>query len=360
MRNDRIAGTVWYSGGGGGVGILDWFKNRQGQFDPDRVSPEMMEWALDKALTLTNPRLKLLGNCRKRLEPAIETTGGFLREQLATLPAVHFLAPQAWAADPVLRAFFVAPADISKVLGDSDNLRGLFDKHPEVDEAYAVLGMEFKVQQVFGMALQGDTIRRDVAQTSASFSDHRARICDPDEQRLRRVIGVQLFEYLLSQAMFEIGENREERQDLQTRRSLIRNRLSLLQQHGPGLGSMLGEAPAAKSEQARLAAALLENEQQLEALGGGDSVLESELECLADVLGNPQRYIRFDSRRLRLSRMNLVVAEGSAEEAFDIDFAVAELQGARSFTRAFVLGRVPRTELPPRKSINFDNAARYL
>jgi hypothetical protein len=219
------------------MGILDWFKNRQEQFDPDHVSPEMMDWAVEKAVTVTNPKLKLLPDCRKLLEPAIETTARFLRPQLLSLPAAQLLAPGVWSADPVLRAFFVAPADIQQVLGDSDNLRELFDNHPEIDaSAYAALGMRFKVQQVFGMALQGDTVRRDVAQTSASFSDHRARLCESDERRLRRAIGVEIFEYLLTQAMFRIGEYREERQDLQTSRSLMRSRLRLLQQHGPGLG----------------------------------------------------------------------------------------------------------------------------
>ena len=37
------------------MGILDWFKNRPGQFDPDRVSAEMVRGAVEKAMTLTNP-----------------------------------------------------------------------------------------------------------------------------------------------------------------------------------------------------------------------------------------------------------------------------------------------------------------
>lgn len=342
------------------MGILDWFRNRQGEFDPDRVSAEMLDWAAEKAIALTNPKLKLLPACGKRLAPAIETTIKFLRAQIAALPAVHTLSSKAWPDDPVLRAFFVAPADIDAVLGGSDNLRALFDENPELDEACAVLGMAFKLQPVFGMALHGDKVQRDVAQTSASFSDHQARLCDRDELRLRRVIGVEVFEYLLSQAMSEIGEDRVERQDLQTSRSLMRTRLRLLQQHGPGLGSMLGEAPAAQGEQARLAAELLENERQLDALGGGDSVLEAELECLVDVLGNPQRYLHFDSQHLRLNRMNLVLDESSTEAGADIDFAVAELTGSMPMSRAFILARVARAELPPAKKMNFDDASRYL
>jgi hypothetical protein len=315
---------------------------------------------MDKAIALTNPKLKLLPDCRKRLAPAIETTIRFLRAQIVTLPAVHILSSKAWPDDPVLRTFFVETADIQAVLGGSDNLRALFDQNPGLDEAYAVLGMAFKLQPVFGMALHGTTVQRDVAQTNASFSDHRARLCDSDELRLRRVIGVQVFEYLLGQAMTEIGEDRLERQDLQTSRSLMRTRLRLLQQHGPGLGSMFGEGPAAQSEQARLEAELLENEKQLEALGGGDSILEAELECLVDVLGNPQRYIHFDSKHLRLNRMNLVLDEGSTEAGADVNFSVAELTGSIPMTRAFILARVPRAELPPAKKMNFDDASRYL
>lgn len=341
------------------MGILDWFKKRAGKFDPDRMSGEMLGWAMEKAVALTNPRLKLLPGFERRLAPAIETTVAFLRAQVAMLPAIHLLAEKAWSSDPILRAFFVASLDIQAVVGASENLRTLFDRHLELDEAYAVLGMEFRLQPVFGMALNGHTVQRDVAQTAASFSDHRASLCDRDPERLRRVVGVAVFEYLLAQALSEIGEERSERQDLQTSRSLIRTRLRLLQQHGPGLGSMFGSAPAAKSEQARLSAELLENEQQLDALGG-DSVLEAELECLVDVLGNPQRYVHFESRRLRLNQMNLVLDENSAETAADIDFAVIELSGHLAMRRAFIQARVPRAELPPAKKMNFDDASRYL
>lgn len=239
------------------MGILDWFKNRAGQFDPDRASDELVRWAVEKAITLTNPRLKLLANCHQRLTPAVETTIAFLRAQVQALPPVRPVSSTVWSSDPALRAFFVAPSDIPTVLGRSDNLR-------------------------------------------------------------------------------------------------------LLQQHGPGLGSMFGEAPAAPSEQARLEAELLENERQLVAIGGGESALEAELECLKAVLENPQRCLRIEPRRLRLSPMNLVLEENSTDPAASVDFALAHLSGSPPMRRAFVLARVARTELPSVQKINFDEATRYL
>ncbi|MBK8890717.1 MAG: hypothetical protein IPN75_10105 [Dechloromonas sp.] len=138
--------------------------------------------------------------------------------------------------------------------------------------------MAFTEQRVFGLGLHGEMVQRGVAQLTVNFSDHKPRLCGPDEAVLRRVIGVEIFEYLISRALSEIGAERSERQELQANRSLIRARLRLLQQHGPGLGSMLGEAPADASQQARLEAELLDNERQLETMGGGEAVMEGELE----------------------------------------------------------------------------------
>ena len=345
---------------GDSMGILDWFKNRPGQYDPDRASAELIQWAVDKAVTLINPRLKLVSNYQKRLQPALEITIAFLRVQLSTLPVIHQLSPNSWASDNALRAFFVAAADISSVIGRSNNLRTLFDKFPELDEASLVLGMAFDEQKTFGMALHGDMVQRDVAQTSVNFSDHRARICSHDEPRLRRIIGVEIYEYLLAHALTEIGEERSERKELQENRSLIRARLRLLQQHGPGLGSMFGAEPAAPSEQAKLTAELAANEKQLEAIGNNENLLESELDCLTKVLSTPGHYIHFEPKHLRLNTMNVVLDESSTDRISDIAFSVAELNGTPPMRRAFVLARVSRSEMPPPQQINFGDAARYL
>jgi hypothetical protein len=246
------------------------------------------------------------------------------------------------------------------VLTHADNLRALFEKHPELDEAYLVLGMAFSQQRVFGLGLHGDTIQRDVAQMTVNFSDHKTRLCGPDETALRRVIGVEIFEYLISRALSEIGAERSERQELQANRSLIRARLRLLQQHGPGLGSMLGEAPAEASQQARLEAELLDNERQLEAMGGGEAALEGEIETLKGVLDNPQNYLSIEPRHLRVSTMNVVLDDASTDSGADVDFAVIELKGAISQHRAFVIARLARTELPPPQSMNYHEAMRYL
>lgn len=341
------------------MGVLDWFKNRPPHLDPERLSDETLLRAIDKAVTLTNPRLKIVRSYQERLMPAVEISVRYLRESMLALPPAIRISETQWASEPVLRAFFANAADIPVALSRSHNLRTLFDKFPELDEAYLILGMTYNERHISGMSLHGDVVQRDIAQTVIDFSSPRTRICGHTDAEVRHLLGTQSFEYLVAQAMMEIGETRSERLELEANRALIRARLRLLQQQGPGLGSVFNVAPLNKGVQVRLEAQLLENENQMEEIGSPQLALEAELECLRGVLEHPERYIRFEKTRLRLSTLNVVVDESSTDVASNIAFSMARLDGVPKVRRAFVLGRLARSELPAAR-INFDDAARYL
>ena len=91
-----------------------------------------------------------------------------------------------------------------------------------------------------------------------------------------------------------------------------------------------------------------------------EALADAELESLTTVLENPQRYLHVETKCLRLSPMNVVIDAASTDAAADVDFGLAGLRGSPPMRRAFVLARVARSELPPPKKINFDDAMRYL
>ena len=341
------------------MGILDWFKNRPSQSDPGRPSDEMTRRAIDKAVTLTNPRLKIVRSYQERLAPAVETSVRYLREKMLELPPVIRISEANWASEPVLRAFFASASEIPAALRQSRNLRTLFDKFPELDEACLVLGMTYNEQQNYGMSLRGDIVQRDVAQTVVDFSVPRTRICGHSDEEVRHLLETQSFEYLVAQSMIEIGEAQSERQELEETRALIRFRLRLLQQQGPGLGSVFDAAPPVLDEQQKLEAQLLENERQMEELSDSQSGLEEELDCLREVLEHPESYIRFERKKLRLSTLNVVLDDTSTDVSSEVEFSLVNLDGVPKVKRAFVLGRLARSELPVAR-INFEDAARYL
>ena len=82
--------------------MLDWFKNRSAQFDPERLTEELRLRAINKAVTLTNPRLKLLDNYQDCLTPVIETSIHYLRSIVRALPPPIPVAPTVWSTTPDL------------------------------------------------------------------------------------------------------------------------------------------------------------------------------------------------------------------------------------------------------------------
>ena len=153
------------------MGILDWFKNRSSLFDADRRSAsrlsqfeaerranEMTLQAIDKAVTLTNPRLKLVRSYQERLAPAVEISVRYIREIILDVPPPIPISAGLWSSEPELRAFFAAASDIPTSLGHSNNLRTLVEKFPSLEEIYLVLGMQISEQTVLGLSLEGNTV----------------------------------------------------------------------------------------------------------------------------------------------------------------------------------------------------------
>ena len=73
----------------------------------------------------------------------------------------------------------------------------------------------------------------------------------------------------------------------------------------------------------------------------------------------PERYIRFEHTRLRLSTLNVVLDGNSSEVASDVVFTMAVLSGVPKEKRAFVIASVARSELPEVK-LDIANAERFL
>lgn len=341
------------------MGLLDWFKTRPSHFDVDAAPDAELHKAIDKALTLTNPRLKLLRSCSERLTPAVRISMEYLRERILALPPAVPISETNWSSTPVLRAFFANASEVPAVLGRSHNVRTFFERFSGVDEAFVVLGMRYNEQHSQGVSLQGEILQRDIAQRVVDFSAPGTRICGHSEYEVRHLLGNQSFEYLVAQAMLEIGEFRSERQDLEESRSLIRARLRMLQMQGPGLGSLFASAPETSSEQVTLESRLLENERQLMAFGHANGVLETELDFLCQVLAAPERYLSFEPTCLHLNTLNVVLDPACSDRASDVEFTMAVLEGVPKVKRAFIIARIHRNDLPPQR-INWAEAERLL
>jgi hypothetical protein len=309
-----------------------------------------------------SPHLRMARRYQGRLEPSVAAAIKYLDDitAMATLPR-EASAP-AWAVDPYIHAFFAAPGDIAPALSRSNDLRAFFNQHPDAGEAYGVLGMAMTEKNILGVALEGETMRRDVVQQTLSFSDHQVRICGRTENELREEVVRRLVEQLGLEGLARASADRGRRGALEQERALLKTRLQLLERQGMGVRAVLGGeggvAPGS-DELERLRQQVADNEAALAGLGIRSDALDRELDQLCAVLSEPSAHLYVESRRFRLNKMNVVLAENSTEAGDDITFQVARIPASPPVMRAFTLVRFARAELLPATSL-LDEAARLL
>ena len=310
--------------------------------------------AIERVVQVANPKLRFARRYRARLAPAVAAALDYVGKLVAALPGAREASAAAWAADPYIHAFFARPDDLAQAFSRAGDLRAHFERHPGAAEAHAVLGMEMTERRALGMALEGEAVRSEVAQTTVSFADHRVRICGESEPALRRELERRLLDQLALEALGRAASDDARRTELEQERALLRTRVKLLERQGAGMRAALAGDALAESELARLQAGLDENSKALDALGVGPQALDAELERLRAILADPSQTLYVSRKSLRLDRLNVVAEAGAA-----LDFEVARVPGDPPLTRAFALVRIPRSALLPPGQL-LDDAARLL
>jgi hypothetical protein len=337
------------------------FLNRLGRAN-DGVAAQDRERvgeSIERIMAL-HPQLRLARQYRKRLAPAVGTSLAYLRELVDAVPAPREASTAAWAVDPYVHAWFAAPDDVASTLSRAAALRAFFDNNSGLPEACAVLGMEMTERHMLGVRQEGDTMRRDVAQTTLSFSDHQVRMCGPGETELRNGIVARLLDQLALEGLARTAADKSRRTALEKERALLKTRLQLLERQGRGIRSVIGGDVAQDlAELERLAAQVEENAQNLAGLGLRDEALDRELEYVRAVFAHPERHLAVSTRRLRLNRMNVVLEGADAQEGEELEFRIASVPTMPPRIRAFSLIRFARTSMLPQRNM-FDEAEQQL
>ncbi|WP_374592735.1 hypothetical protein [Aquabacterium sp.] len=313
--------------------------------------------ALDR-ITESHPRLRLAPRYKARLTPAVERSLDYAHFVARALPAARLASVGAWRDDPMIRAFFASADDVARELSRSHKLQDYFAQHPHEHQAHVLLGMKLTERSAFGVAREGDTYRHDVPRTTWCFSEHHAHVCAADEPSLRTEISRRVLDELALRGLTLIMADRQQRDQLDQDRALLKSRLRLLELRGAGMLATPSR-PATPTDEARLRAALADNERQLAELGGRTDSLSHDLERLHDVLLDPHQYLELFERRARLDALNVLQDDHGRPTGDGLTFSMARFNTAPPQTRTFALVRFPRGELLSPTDL-LDEAARAL
>lgn len=139
---------------------------------PARADPEVRA-AYSRASAIIGPVLSNAQGAERRLTPALIRALAYCDQLVDRLPPAERLAPGSLAKVPALHAIFPAPEMLVETIGCSPQIRAYIDASPGFgdEEIHALLAARRRDRHVFGVALDGETMRRDVAQTLLNLSD---------------------------------------------------------------------------------------------------------------------------------------------------------------------------------------------
>ena len=266
--------------------------------------------AIERAVDGTDPWLRAVFGYRKKLRPAVIRAIDYvvtLVDGLAPPVPAHLGEP----GDDPLKRFFISASHMKKVFAEDSSLaeflQGPGSGSPQV---CALLAMEKQERAIFGAALSGDIVIRDVPQVTVSFDAHRFMDPSKNEKEARRSLKRRAYDHLLGLALQRIAAVKGERGELERRRSLLQAKHNLLEREGWGFDVA---APTGKPGITEVEERLAEIERQLQELGGDDRMLETYLGIVADVLDRPEEQLWARNETIFVDRMGIKQSEASSD-----------------------------------------------
>lgn len=281
----------------------------QGTEKSGHYPKSLVDEAIERAVDSTDPWLRGLNGYRRKLRPAVLAAIDHVVALVDRLPPPRLATRDAFACDPLLQAMFLSSGQMQQILQDQ-----LAKKNIAADPAYALLIANLEQRGIFGADLQGETVVRDVAQMTVSFSNHR--LLDPGgtENETRDMLKHRAFDHLLSLALRRLVATRELRKDLDNRRTLLKAKLDLLKRGKWGFNP--GDMPPGPDSFTELERQLAENQAQLELVGSDDRSLEVAKRVLTEVLEQAADQLWLETTHLIVDRMGIKrsVASDTATE----------------------------------------------
>jgi hypothetical protein len=320
-------------------------------FGSDRAATpfpeELIERAIERAVDGTDPRLRALSGYKNKLRTAVIHAIDHVVGLVDNLPVPLELDRAAFGKDPELIAFFASLTQAHELLAVDPALNQWLASPDNSATGHIVMLLlaEQQERQILGVALEGDILRRDVAQTTVSFSEHR--LLDPAgaEDETRRLLKRRAFDHLLAISLGRITSAHAERNELERERYLLRRKQAAL---AAGRWAFDEAGADTRADPQVVQHQLEEIESQLRALGAGPGLLKAHLDTVVDVLAEAEHNFWSERHALIVDRMGIKQTQASAL-APRVELTVLQDATGRKLVARLVA--IARADLPPRRDL---------
>lgn len=316
--------------------------------------------AIERVVNGTDPRLRFVNHYQRILWHAVERSVEHVSTLIDGLPPAFEVSKRDFTADPRLRALFASSEHLREILSFGPALEQYRQQHSNALPAvlYAALGVDRIEKKVLGVDLQGDMLRRDVAQTTVNFRNHRLAFLTESETETRWELKKQAFDYLIEIALKRLISIRTRREQLEReQRHLLQKQARLLKSAKLGLEPLLETGVPEVHDPVAIDRQLREVRAELDQMRADSATIEDHLERVASTLREPEQHLRMERVTLTLDHMNQKVAPNSSRVASTLTFDDTLLGDDRRFTTLLV--RFPTSEILPKPDF-FEEAHRLL
>jgi len=311
--------------------------------DPDVAQRQsLIQAAIERAIEGTDTRLRALAGYQKKLQAPIETAVDHVVALVETIPESVELSAASFGANPLVRPMFCSVEHLHEVLGQMKVLRDYRAVH-RGEDIHALLVVRKEERSVLGMALEGDTLRRDVLQTAVNFTSHRCMGLAASEPDTRWNLKKRAFDYLVGKALARLVEVKRGKGELERQRLLLQRKLDAMRAGEWGLETFMANYGPCTCDVDSLEAEIDAIEAELGECRGENLGLEESLSHIRAVLGDPRPWL--DLRPLTLSLDHRGIrAEEQDNESRRLEFT--ELCSQDGERLIILLVRIPAGELP--------------
>lgn len=265
--------------------------------DPD------VQAGLRRVTALVDKMLAIAPGFASRLAAPVAHAREFCARLVDALPTAFTIDRQSFATDPLVHALFASADDIGAVLAASGQVRDyLAEPRSWQEDSFIALMVARRVdKKVLGVALQGEIVTTDVAQTLLQFSNQTLILPADNPDSARNVLLEAAFDSLLLTFAGHLARAREAYKSIRTEREMERAR-----QRCQPIGV------SATFPERRIAALDERLQQQFLSLRPEAIITE-----LADFLMQPEQALALDPVQLWVTRRGVIqeAAEHDADAA---------------------------------------------
>lgn len=325
--------------------MMDRFRLRITQRRETRILKRQKEQALalaiDRVVKVSAPVVCSLRDCRRNLRSPVDNALSYIEQAIGAIPGPVPLSPENWDQDPLLRAFFVTPDELSSLLADDLRLRSFFVQ-PQAARAFALLTATKMERTIFAPAVEGEIVRRDVPQTAVEFHDLRILDLAATEAATRDAVKDRAFNVLVTQVLQRLLQLRALKDDLKEHQRLLAIQLKIQQTRTHSLDGLMPDDRGVEAAAPAAQQVLADIDRQIQDLAAESDSPEEYLRQLTAVLNAPQEVLTVVPIAMRLNWMG--VKQDDASAARDPDIRLAEVEIPNRLRRVAVMININRKD----------------